>query len=497
MVRKMNAERRRAAARLNKKKCEDLHKSAKEYKVGLALDLTLAHARLKEWEKVDELCGNVLDTVTVKRAKDQKLGIVIGRGNCVASLRPGFVGDLRVNDTVTAVQGEKLGSQKLQEVLKAHEGLQEIELTVTRGAKGGLGLCMMIIVALFGIVLSLAFTAMIVGPPSMPGLDPEGPVAHLEIMRQRMLADPKHMGFLEEKRPEWYALVQGNVDGSFDTEGFRQMLRDERLHARKAFAYKLQDDGSAVNVTAFREQALADPKWMEAMKQQDVNTFYTFKDGKDEDVQGVLRMWKVAHEQPPPPPPPPATPFDEMGQVISTMGIQTDEGEFKELFMMQPEVTEDERWRLPPHMRCDACHAIAHQGALAIQAALAKTNPDHLQVSLLTLEAIDELCKNTTLWTYSYGISSGKKGVNLLTGDGISKSDDSLDGNLEVMAQTQHNGETGSKLSGMCASVLSGGDTEEEAIAIALTEAEDPVATLRELVCEQPGQDCAVDSADA
>ena len=52
------------------------------------------------------------------------------------------------------------------------------------------------------------------------------------------------------------------------------------------------------------------------------------------------------------------------------------------------------------------------------------------QVSLLTLEAIDELCKNTTLWTYSYGISSGKKGVNLLTGDGISKSDDSLDGAL-------------------------------------------------------------------
>ena len=62
-------------------------------------------------------------------------------------------------------------------------------------------------------------------------------------------------------------------------------------------------------------------------------------------------MWKVAHEQPPPPPPPPATPFDEMGQVISTMGIQTDEGEFKELFMMQPEVTTELAVALPSSPR--------------------------------------------------------------------------------------------------------------------------------------------------
>ena len=105
----------------------------------------------------------------------------------------------------------------------------------------------------------------------------------------------------------------------------------------------------------------------------------------------------------------------------------------------------------------------------------------------MTLEAIETLCTNTTLWTYSYGISSGKRGINLLSGDGISKSPDSLEGalpsrvellhslcqaeametcvgvagSMDVMAQTQHNSETGSKLSSMCSSVLIGGEAEE------------------------------------
>lgn len=134
-------------------------------------------------------------------------------------------------------------------------------------------------------------------------------------------------------------------------------------------------------------------------------------------------------EPPPPPPPNPTTPYDDVGQVQMSMRILTDEGEEKDLYSIAPQDSEEEKWTMPPHLKCAACQASAHQGAIAVSKALHARYKDDL-IGVTALEAMQDLCDNTQVWMTEYGLVPTKTGVNAITGPGISaRQGELLDGN--------------------------------------------------------------------
>lgn len=176
--------------------------------------------------------------------------------------------------------------------------------------------------------------------------------------------------------------------------------------------------------------------------------------------------------------------------------------------MMGPTPTEDDAYNqqapeVPAHMRCDACQAVVWQGAVAVAAALAARKRDD-KVSILTIEALETTCHNTSLWMYEYGYAPGKAGVNLFVGPGVAgrEKNDPLhweeNNGDTVVPQTQHSDGIGRRLSSACLAVLLGESPDEEEIAGAVLEAGvEPEATaqaaraLRKMACEKPGQPCA------
>ena len=73
--------------------------------------------------------------------------------------------------------------------------------------------------------------------------------------------------------------------------------------------------------------------------------------------------------------------------------IRTDEGEERDLYSLRAKENEEERWSMPAHMRCAACQASAHQGALAVSAALKGMYKGDL-VGVTALEAMQSLCRD-------------------------------------------------------------------------------------------------------
>ena len=67
-------------------------------------------------------------------------------------------------------------------------------------------------------------------------------------------------------------------------------------------------------------------------------------------------------------------------------------------FSLQATETDDEKVMLPMYMRCEACHGVAHQGALSLQNALEKRQSGDL-VSATAIEALQVLAvRCTCLW---------------------------------------------------------------------------------------------------
>ena len=155
-------------------------------------------------------------------------------------------------------------------------------------------------------------------------------------------------------------------------------------------------------------------------------------------------------------PPPPKTPYDDIGQVQMSFRVLTDEGEEKDLYSLSAAQSEEEKWTLPPYLKCAACQASAYQGALAVTDALRKRYKEDL-IGVTTLEAMQDLCSNAGKWTQDYGLVPTKSGVNAVTGPGITtRTDELLDGNMELMLQTQHSYELGRKLGEACKAMLIG-----------------------------------------
>jgi len=323
----------------------------------------------------------------------------------------------------------------------------------------------------------------------------DGTVSDPYAMRARMLQDVEKMKLIRENQPDLAKILDGHEDGSFDTEAFQNFARDEKrrrdLHEKAKDALKRsEEDGSALDPDAFIEMGRQDADFMKRLKKEDARIHKIYKTRDTEGLQESLReqFMSEMRAKMPPPPPPPSTPYDDVGQVGMSFRILTDEGEEKDLYTLQADPTDDEKAFLALHMRCPACHAIAHQTEAALNKALAAQKKDDI-LSLLALETLQEMCGNQSLWTSGYGVQPTKRGENMLFGDGIPEDKDSFEGNQEVMLQTAHSSETGTRLKHYCEHLLLGADTnmEPEDIAAAVSSGTD----LKSALCFAEGQPCA------
>mmetsp|Transcript_10146 Transcript_10146/g.26267 ORF Transcript_10146/g.26267 Transcript_10146/m.26267 type:complete len:524 (-) Transcript_10146:275-1846(-) len=327
-------------------------------------------------------------------------------------------------------------------------------------------------------------------------------------LRTAMRSDKAFMSDLRANSPDWAGVIAGGADGSFDETAFQERLRRNFQEYSKSVATKLNEDGSAVNPSAYLDVARKDKKWMKMLNAiPEAELREEILRGNPEALQQLLKSSKqqadgVVPPPPPPMPPNPATPYDDIGQVGMSMRILTDEGEEKDLYSLQPKENHDETGRdkmvLPPHLRCAACQASAHQGALAVSDALRRRYKDDL-VGLTALEAMEGLCDNAPKWTSDYGLQPTKTGVNTITGPGVTtRQDDLFDGQEDVMLQTQHSQEIGRKLADACREMLLGAELDEAELAATAMKAEESgdeesvSRTFIHLLCEQEGQPCAV-----
>lgn len=332
------------------------------------------------------------------------------------------------------------------------------------------------------------------------------PHAFLKALR----ADPGQMAAVRAKRPDWAKIVDTDP---LDVEAFQAMMRTNYRGSR--LQTLLAPDGAAKDVTTFRDDPIV-TSWAKEDLSGYPEAQRILEKGTDTELQQMLRAMKSGVMPPSAPlspePPAPETPYDLMGEVMGNIAVQTDAGEIKDLYVLQPKVTEDETARVPPHMVCDACKGIAHQSVVALSAAHAggelcdtsqkgKLLSTHCEtLAGLSLETLETLCYNKTLWENSYGISAGRKGINLLIGPGIPAKTESFEGDEDVLMQRQHMHDIGIRLLDMCSVTLLGGEFgDEDLIKAARAHGEDidgAAKAVERLVCDGPGQPCGEPKAE-
>jgi len=339
-------------------------------------------------------------------------------------------------------------------------------------------------------------------------LHPEdGTAPDPQQLRAAMRADKGFMDTMREQSPDWARIVMGGSDGSFDEEAFQKLLRKNFEMYQKDLSVKLNEDGSAKDPAAYLKTVREDKKWMKMLNSHpDTELREEILKGNPEALNRLLMNAKRQQngqkpEAPPPMPPPPPTPYDEKVHVQMSFRVLTDEGEEKDLYTLSPHHSEEEKWTLPSYLKCAACQASAHQGAVAVADALRKRYKDDL-VGVTTLEAMQDLCDNAGKWTQDYGLQPTKTGVNAITGPGITaRQDELLDGNTDLMLQTQHSMDLGRKLGEACKEMLIGADFDEDELAAAVMEAEESAdddagsRVFIEMLCEREGQACAAAAA--
>ena len=280
---------------------------------------------------------------------------------------------------------------------------------------------------------------------------PDGSTDDVKGLRRSMRADKGFMDSLRENDAGWARIVAGGADGSFDEEAFQERLRKNFGEYEKAQAFKLNEDGSPVDPAKYLAAARKEKKWLKMIKTLPEEDQKAILGGDTEKLSEMLRHAKRKQNgetmpEPPPPPPNPVTPYDDVGDVGMSFRILTDEGEEKDLYSLAPKQSDEEKHILPPHLKCQACQASAHQGALAMAEALRTRYKEDL-VSVTALDAMTSLCDNAGKWTADYGLQPGKKGVNLLQGPGITaRRDEAMEGNQELMLQTAHSNDLGRQL---------------------------------------------------
>jgi len=332
-------------------------------------------------------------------------------------------------------------------------------------------------------------------------LSEDGSAVDPHALRAAMRADKGFMAETRKNSPDWAGVIAGGADGAFDETAFQRILRKNWEMHEKDRSVKLNDDGTAVDPEAYLRTARQDKKWMKQLKAHpDAQLREEILKGNPEALNRLLSSAKQGQAPPEPPaqPPPPPTPYDDVGQVQMSFRILTDEGEEKDLYQLSPTQSEEEKWDLMPrHLKCAACQASAHQGALAVAEALRNRYKDDL-VGVTALEAMQGLCDNAGKWTSEYGLVPTKTGVNAVTGPGITaRKDELLDGQMDLMLQKQHSSELGRKLGEACKAMLLGADLDEDELAAAVMDAEesdDDEAASRTFIrslCEQEAQPCA------
>ena len=133
----------------------------------------------------------------------------------------------------------------------------------------------------------------------------------------------------------------------------------------------------------------------------------------------------------------------------STIKVKGADGEEATVDVIQPRLSDEEVQSsvLPSHMLCAACQGVAFQFAESIATTVnlpTKGEP----MSGCILDALQQVCKNVTMWTDLYGLEPGLDGNNVLVGPGIVQTNEIVDSELIVHTQRSH--ATGSRLVGVC-----------------------------------------------
>uniref|UniRef100_A0A7S2J4X2 PDZ domain-containing protein n=1 Tax=Haptolina brevifila TaxID=156173 RepID=A0A7S2J4X2_9EUKA len=325
-------------------------------------------------------------------------------------------------------------------------------------------------------------------------LEADGSAIDPDAIRSAIRSDQQMMASMRQDDTEWAAIIAGRPDGTYDINKFQKKMRKNFLTFQRAQATKLKEDGTAEDPVAYLEHALKDKKWVSSIKKMgDEQLKEALLKGEPEALQYMLKDAKMRAEGKAPEdtaPPPPPTPYDDMGQVEMSFRILTDEGEEKDLYSLRAKQTEEEKWELPRHMWCSACEAVAHQGALAVSAALKAMYKGDL-VGVTSLEAMQDLCANGGVFTQEYGVVPTKSGMNAFRGPGITEIGEGFEGDTSVMLQTAHSNEWGKKLQVACKEYLEGSEADEDELAAAVMEAEKtdpeggaPIA-FKKLLCQK------------
>jgi hypothetical protein len=280
----------------------------------------------------------------------------------------------------------------------------------------------------------------------------DGSAVYPELMRDIMRENRTILKEISKEHPEWIEIIEGD-----DIEAFQKMLRQD--------ADELKSKRQAL------EEARAEKEAKTAKK-----------------IRRCLQKGKKSPEE---------------CEAIAAKEAAKGQPQLHRMKMMGPHPTEDDQYNrqapeVPTHMRCDACQAVVYQGSKAVAAALASRKRDD-KVSIVTIEALETLCYNMTLWMYEYGYAPGPNGENLFIGAGVHTSEHwDEEGDL-VVPQTSHSDGIGRRLSSACAAVLLGASAPDEDeianIAIDYQDADGAAAALRAIACEQPGQPCAARAA--
>jgi hypothetical protein len=332
-----------------------------------------------------------------------------------------------------------------------------------------------------------------------------------DAMRAAMRRDKEMMRTLRKDKPEWARIITGFEDGSYDRAKFVKVMKENYAASQHANAVKQNDDGSAVDPVGFLRALKHDSSrsWLKHVKKHHRDVYDKIRPYSDEPdyetLQSFLRYQKRqsgegdGHSAEPPPPP---TPYDDVGSVQMSMRILTDEGEEKDLYQLMPKESEEEKWTFPPYMQCAACEAVAYQAAQTVADRLAKRYKDDL-IGTVTLEALQDLCRDVGSWSQQYALVPTMKGVNTLKGPGITYTDTLKDAQ-DVMMAEQHSEQWGAKLAKECERHLLGADAPEEGDFAAMSmeatadgQPEKGAAVFRETLCSGEKQPCSAGAVAA
>lgn len=328
-------------------------------------------------------------------------------------------------------------------------------------------------------------------------LDPDG-------MRNAMKADRETMSQLRQNKPEWAKIVLGNPDGTYNKVRFEQMIKENVMGARQQESLALNEDGTAKMPERYIAYLKAEKgrKFLKGVKKDAPEVYEKLMNDDVDALQGFLKQMRMQRdqeklmEQMPPNPP---TPYDDIGKVGMSMRILTDEGEEKDLYQLAADETEEEKWTMPPYLLCPACQAVTFQAAKTIATALEKKYNDELP-GVVTIDALQSLCRDGVFWAHNYGVVPTKSGQNYIEGDGVAKPEHGdLTDMGDVMLAKMHKESWGGKIGMACERYVLGAEDLDIDDFVRMSHEETKkksdnygAKAFQEALCYQPEQICSM-----